>query len=160
MKYLLNEAIIAEIEYLSEFFQVDSNILYHIVYYALACQKSPKTHQPISLQSLKETVFLFFNVNSTRQLKRSKNFQKLTKGLAPLNLKLRQDWERLYQALGDGFSQINKNACSSQTNSINIRETLELRGQITYLEDPELEENGSIEEIERAFQRCRYAELN
>lgn len=76
--------------------------------------------QPLSLDQLKQAIYNRFNVTTTTNLKKSKNFNMAIDGLGKISLTLKATWETLYRKFIDILPTETNQQSIDCINGINI----------------------------------------
>lgn len=90
----LNSKIQSEIQRISSKYAVESAILENFAAFVISSSRPVKK---LSIHQLKAAVLHHFEVEDTTQLRRSGAFKMATDGMDNLNLRLKEDWEKLYR---------------------------------------------------------------
>uniref|UniRef100_B8HR87 Heat shock protein DnaJ domain protein n=1 Tax=Cyanothece sp. (strain PCC 7425 / ATCC 29141) TaxID=395961 RepID=B8HR87_CYAP4 len=103
----LNKLINDEIERISSLYKVETSVLEEFSYFVIAKHKlkDPKPSKPskatkkkkLALTELKSSIYQYFKVKTTTELKKSGEFKMSTDGM-DINLSNRSGWESLYRA--------------------------------------------------------------
>ena len=96
----INKLIQDEISRIAEKHSLDTGILEEFAYFVIKNHKKKDKatkSKSLTLTQLKEAVYKYFGVSSTKELKRSGSFKMATDGMENLNLSLKATWERLYR---------------------------------------------------------------
>lgn len=105
----LNQIILNEIARLTETNHVNGKILEDFAFFVLENhrKKSPSVKKivqvksakakPLSLSQIKQSVYQYFNVKNTTELKKSDAFKMAISVWASLNLSKRESWEMIYR---------------------------------------------------------------
>ncbi|MBW4460875.1 MAG: DnaJ domain-containing protein [Nodosilinea sp. WJT8-NPBG4] len=101
----LNLLIQEEVSRLAEHHKVDSEVLLEFAQFVIenykkkdkAVKKPTKKIKPLSMAELKKSVYSYFEVKNTTELKKSGSFKMAIDGMEPMNLGLKDSWEVLYR---------------------------------------------------------------
>lgn len=102
---ILNQSIEDRIIQLSELHDIDSDILEEFARFVVKnhskkdkkSKSSTKKAKPLTLSQLKKTIYKYFDVKDTTELRQSGSFKMATDGMDDLNLRLKETWEMLYR---------------------------------------------------------------
>lgn len=97
----LNSLIQNEVSRLAEHYKVDSEALLEFARFVIVNHKKKDTAtkkiKPLSMAELKKSVYSYFEVKNTTELKKSSSFKMATDGMESMNLGLKESWEVLYR---------------------------------------------------------------
>ncbi|MEB3294061.1 MAG: J domain-containing protein [Synechococcales bacterium] len=94
----LNQTLQKEVARLAEEHQIRPEVLQAFAHFVIVHykDKDPKI-KPLTLTQLKGTIYQYFSVSTTPELKKSGAFKMATDGMSDLNLSVRDGWEKLYR---------------------------------------------------------------
>lgn len=103
----LNKLLREEISRIAELQQIETATLENFACFVIENYKkkdktipkdnSKKKVKPLTLAQLKESVYQYFEVSNTANLKRAGSFKMATDGMGELNLAVKETWEKLYR---------------------------------------------------------------
>lgn len=103
-KMTLNQLIQGEVARISQVHDTDIEILQEFANFVIENykKKDPKPQKivkpkPLTLPKLKESIYKYFEVKTTAELKKSGSFQMATSGMGKIDLSKKDGWESLYR---------------------------------------------------------------
>ena len=99
-KVTINQIILDEISRLSERHDINQEILDKFAIFVIENHKKKeilKKKKTLTISQLKESVYQYFGVSNTTELKKSNAFKMATRAMGNLNLAQRTSWELIYR---------------------------------------------------------------
>lgn len=150
-KVKINQLILDEISRLSESHDINREILEKFAIFVIDNYKEKELSRkakPLTVNQLKESVYQYFGVSNTTELKKANTFKMATRAMGNLNLSQRTSWEVIYRKYIGILPEEEGEQGKDCINGINIFKYF--RPYHVFELDPEL---ASKEDIKNAYYR-------